>query len=173
MAIFFNQNFKTSTAGSDTLISPFCFCSLHVDCIIFKTPILNKNRTARGQLSYRNLRQTARKLRKKRLKTFQYFHSYTTSGCLKHSPTLVPFHYTRPWRVHAEKFPCCWFSSLLHEHFDPHTRVPRKGDRIESNVSCLDWVIQCMFWKFRNGAKRNWRQRIVLSGSNYFNEHQR
>ena len=27
-------------------------------------------------------------------------------------------------------------------------------------------------WKFRNGAKRNLGRRIVLSGSNYFNEHQ-
>ena len=67
-------------------------------------------------------------------------------GCLKHSPTLVPFHYTRIRRVHAEKLPCYLFSSLLHEHFDPHTRVPRKGDRIKSNVSCLDWVIHCMFY---------------------------
>ena len=84
-------------------------------------------------------------LRRKRLKTFQYFHSQAMFGCLKHSPTLVPFHYTRLRRVHAEKLPCYWFSSLLHEHFDPHTRVPRKGDGIKSNVSCLDWVIQCMF----------------------------
>ena len=45
-----------------------------------------------------------------------------------------------------KKLPCCWFSHLLHEHFDPHTRVLRKGDRIKSNVSCLDWVIQCMFY---------------------------
>ena len=55
---------------TNTLISPFCFCSLHVNCIIFKTPILNKNRTARGQLSYRNLRETARKTTQETVENF-------------------------------------------------------------------------------------------------------
>ena len=59
--------------------------------------------------------------------------------------TCTP-HYKRLRRVHAEKLPCCWFSQSLHENFDPHTRVTRKGDRIKSNVSCLDWVIHYMFY---------------------------
>lgn len=35
---------------------------------------------------------------------------------------------------------------LLREHFDPHARVLRKGDRKEANVSCLDWTIQCVLY---------------------------
>ena len=154
MAIFFNQNFKISTAGSDTLISPFCFCSLHVNCIIFKTPILNKNRTARGQLSYRNLRETARKTTQETVENFSILPQ------LYHVWLFKAFTYTCTIPLYKTKEGSCRKIALLLIFFFiartlRSSSVPRKGDRIESNVSCLDWVIQCMFWKFRNGAKRN------------------